>query len=149
MKGFYKILILIAASASILSCSTTRALQDDEYRLAKNRIEIENSKDFNPNLLSPYLKQKHRGWTPFLYVYNWTNGKGKGWDRFVQKIGVAPVVYDPDMVDSSIENMTSHLEYLGYYGSKITSEIGVRKRRVDVTYNVTLGTRFSRTSRGR
>ena len=125
MKGFYKILILIAASASLLSCSTTRALQDDEYRLAKNRIEIENSKDFNPNLLSPYLKQKHRGWTPFLYVYNWTNGKGKGWDRFVQKIGVAPVVYDPDMVDSSIENMTSHLEYLGYYGSKITSEIGV------------------------
>ena len=142
MKGFYKILILIAASASILSCSTTRALQDDEYRLAKNRIEIENSKDFNPNLLSPYLKQKHRGWTPFLYVYNWTNGKGKGWDRFVQKIGVAPVVYDPDMVDSSIENMTSHLEYLGYYGSKITSEIGVRKRRVDVTYNVTLGKQY-------
>ena len=142
MKGFYKILILIAASASILSCSTTRALQDDEYRLAKNRIEIENSKDFNPNLLSPYLKQKPRGWTPFLYVYNWTNGKGKGWDRFVQKIGVAPVVYDPDMVDSSIENMTSHLEYLGYYGSKITSEIGVRKRRVDVTYNVTLGKQY-------
>ena len=142
MKGFYKILILIAASASLLSCSTTRALQDDEYRLAKNRIEIENSKDFNPNLLSPYLKQKHRGWTPFLYVYNWTNGKGKGWDRFVQKIGVAPVVYDPDMVDSSIENMTSHLEYLGYYGSKITSEIGVRKRRVDVTYNVTLGKQY-------
>ena len=142
MKGFYKILILIAASAYILSCSTTRALQDDEYRLAKNRIEIENSKDFNPNLLSPYLKQKHRGWTPFLYVYNWTNGKGKGWDRFVQKIGVAPVVYDPDMVDSSIENMTSHLEYLGYYGSKITSEIGVRKRRVDVTYNVTLGKQY-------
>ena len=142
MKGFYKIIILIAASASILSCSTTRALQDDEYSLAKNRIEIENNKDFNPNLLSPYLKQKHRGWTPFLYVYNWTNGKGKGWDRFVQKIGVAPVVYDPDMVDSSIENMTSHLEYLGYYGSKITSEIGVRKRRVDVTYNVTLGKQY-------
>ena len=142
MKGFYKILILIAASVFLLSCSTTRALQDDEYRLAKNRIEIENSKDFNPNLLSPYLKQKHRGWTPFLYVYNWTNGKGKGWDRFVQKIGVAPVVYDPDMVDSSIENMTSHLEYLGYYGSKITSEIGVRKRRVDVTYNVTLGKQY-------
>ena len=133
MKGFYKILILIAASVFLLSCSTTRALQDDEYRLAKNRIEIENSKDF---------KQKHRGWTPFLYVYNWTNGKGKGWDRFVQKIGVAPVVYDPDMVDSSIENMTSHLEYLGYYGSKITSEIGVRKRRVDVTYNVTLGKQY-------
>ena len=110
-----------------------------EFRLAKNKIEIMDDKEFNPNVLSPYLKQKHRGWTPFQYVYNWTNGKGKLWDRFVQKIGVAPVVYNPDMVDSSIENMTDHLEYLGYYGSQIRSEISVKRRNVSVTYKVDLG----------
>ena len=26
------------------------------------------------------------------------NGKGKGWDKFVQKIGVAPIVYDPELI---------------------------------------------------
>ena len=75
-------------------------------------------------------------------MYNWSNGKGKGWDRFVQKIGVAPVVYDPDMVDSSIDNLKNHLTYLGYYGSNVTSDISVKKKRVEVTYNVDLGKRF-------
>ena len=134
-----RILLYIFVILASLSCSTTRALQDGEFRLAKNKIEIMDDKEFNPNVLSPYLKQKHRGWTPFQYVYNWTNGKGKLWDRFVQKIGVAPVVYNPDMVDSSIENMTDHLEYLGYYGSQIRSEISVKRRNVSVTYKVDLG----------
>ena len=111
-SGIY--ISIVLAAAMMLSCSTTRTLNDDQYRLAKNKIEITNNKDFNPDILIPYLKQKHRPWSPFLHVYNWTNGKGKGWDKFVQKIGTAPVVYDPEMVDSSIENITNHLEYLGY-----------------------------------
>ena len=142
MKRTFRYIIFAALAVIVMSCSTTRALQDSEYRLAKNKIEITNDKDFNPNILTPYLKQKHRGWTPFLHVYNWTNGKGGPWDRFVQKIGVAPVVYDPDMVDSSIENITNHLDYLGYYGSRIDSDISVKRKNVNVTYKVTLGKRF-------
>ena len=52
-------LISVALIAAITaSCSTTRVLQDDEYRLAKNQIEIVNDEEFNPNQLTPYLKQK-------------------------------------------------------------------------------------------
>ena len=135
--------ISIALLATIaLSCSTTRALQDGEFRLARNKVEVTNDKEFNPNVLTPYLKQKHRGWTPMQYVYNWTNGKNTLWDRLVQKIGVAPVIYNPDMVDSSIENMTNHLDYLGYYKSDIESEIKVKRRNVNVTYKVRLGKQY-------
>ena len=139
MRRLQSLILGALISAFIISCSTTRSLQGDQYRLAGNKIEITNNKEFNPNLLTPYLKQKHRGWSPFQYVYNWTNGKGKGWDRFVQKIGVAPVIYDPDMVDSSIDNIDNHLEYLGYYGSDVNSSIKVKRRNVRVTYHVTLG----------
>ena len=142
MRKIIYILSAFIIAVFIASCSATRSLQADEYRLAGNRIEISNSKDFNPNLLTPYLKQKHRGWTPFLYVYNWVNGKGKGWDKFVQKIGVAPIVYDPEMVDESIDNITNHLEYLGYYGSHVSSAINVKRKNVRVTYNVELGKQF-------
>ncbi len=142
MRRLLNLIFGALSLAFIISCSTTRSLQGDQYRLAGNKIEITNNKEFNPNLLTPYLKQKHRGWSPFLYVYNWTNGKGKGWDRFVQKIGVAPVIYDPDMVDSSIDNIDNHLEYLGYYGSEVRSSIKVKRRNVNVTYHVTLGRRF-------
>ncbi len=137
-------LILIASMGLLLSsCSTTRILQDGEYRLTKNKIKIENDKEFNPNQLNKYLKQNENlGWSPFLYVYNWTNGKGKGWDKLMQKIGKAPVVYNPDMVESSIENIQNHLEYIGYYGSDVNTEISVKKKRVTVTYNISLGERF-------
>ncbi len=138
------IFILTALAGLVLtSCSTTKVLQDGEYRLAKNKIKVENDKEFNPNQLSKYLKQNEGlGWSPGLYVYNWSNGKGKGWDKFVQKLGKAPVVYDADMVDSSIENIENHLEYLGYYGSKVDSEISVNKKTVTVKYNINLGKRF-------
>lgn len=142
MRRILNIICIAIMAYFLASCSTTRTLQADQYRLAGNKIEITNSKEFNPNLLTPYLKQKHRGWTPFLYIYNWVNGKGKGWDRFVQKIGVAPVIYDPEMVDSSIDNIENHLTYLGYYGSDVVSSINVRRRNVRVTYQVSLGKRF-------
>lgn len=147
MKSFLRTGLLAILFASAFSCSTTRVLQDGEYRLASNEINILNDKKFNESKLTPYLKQKPNsyfifGWNPFLNIYNWSNGKGKGWDRFVQKIGVAPVVYDPDMVESSIENITNHLQYLGYYNSKVTGTVDVKKRKVSVRYDVTLGNRY-------
>ena len=147
MRVALRIFLFASIILAALSCSTTRVLEDGQYRLAKNKINIENSKTFNPAVLEPYLKQKPNsyfifGWNPFLNLYNWSNGKGGGWDRFVQKLGVAPVVYDPDMVDSSIENLKNHLSYLGYYNSDVSSSIAVTKKRVKVTYNVTLGKQY-------
>ena len=147
MKVALRIFLFASIILAALSCSTTRVLEDGQYRLAKNKITIENSKTFNPTVLEPYLKQKPNsyfvfGWNPFLNLYNWSNGKGGAWDRFVQKLGVAPVVYDPDMVDSSIENLKNHLSYLGYYNSDVSSSIAVTKKRVKVTYNITLGKQY-------
>ena len=147
MKGFGRIAIAVMAFACLISCSTTKVLQDNEYRLAKNEIEILNDKHFNPNQLQAYLKQKPNsyfifGWNPFLNVYNWQNGKGKGWDKFVTKIGVAPVVYEAEQVDNSILNLENRLEYLGYFDSKVESRISVKRKKVNVTYEVTLGKRY-------
>jgi outer membrane protein assembly factor BamA len=143
MKFRFRIIYLLAILLMSASCSTTRVLQDGEYRLRKNRIKVENDKEFNPAQLNKYLKQNDNlGWSPFLYVYNWTNGNGKAWDKFVQKIGKEPVVYDAAQVDNSISNIENHLEYLGYYGSDVESLIKVRKKKVTVTYNVTLGKRY-------
>ena len=147
MKRAVNILLACITLIAAFSCSTTRVLQDGDYRLARNKVTITNDSEFNPNTLEPYLKQKPNpaiilGWNPFLYVYNWSNGKGKAWDKIVKRIGVEPVVYDSDMVDASIENMMDRLTYLGYYGSEIESVINVKKKNVSVSYNITLGKRF-------
>ena len=142
MNTFIRSAFTLLAAIMMLSCSTTKMLHDGEYRLAKNKIEVVNDDNFNTSSLNPYIKQKHKGWSPFLYVYNWANGKGKGWDKFVGKIGTAPVIYDPILVDNSIESIDSHLEYLGYYGSETESVIDVKKKNVTVTYKVHLGDRI-------
>lgn len=142
MNRLFRILTALIIMLSFASCSTTRVLQDGQYRLRKNKIEVTNDKSFNTNILTPYLKQKSIGWTPFMNVFNWTNGKGKTWDKIISRIGVAPAIYDASLVDASIENFIEHLEYLGYYDSKVESEISLHKRKVDVIYKVTLGKRF-------
>ena len=138
---------LVMAAAAAVSCSTTRVLQDDQYRLSKNKIEVTNDKSFNITQLQPYIQQKPNsyfifGWNPFLNVYNWSNGKGKAWDKFVQKIGVPPVVYDSELVESSVSNMENHLKYLGYFDSDVQSLIKIRRKKVKVTYTVTLGKQY-------
>ena len=147
MKRATGILSVILLAMTVVSCSTTRVLQEDQYRLADNNIQVTNDKKFNTASLTPYIKQKPNpsvmfGWNPFLSVYNWSNGKGKGWDRFVQRIGQAPVIYDADLVESSIENIENHLEYQGYYGSSVEADIKVKKKKVSVSYDVTLGKRY-------
>ena len=147
MKTASGILTVIMILMTAISCSTTRVLQEDQYRLADNNIKVTNDRKFNTSSLTAYIKQKPNpsvifGWNPFLSVYNWSNGKGKGWDKFVQKIGQAPVIYDADMVGSSIESIAEHLEYQGYYGSVVQADVKVRKKKVAVSYDVTLGKRY-------
>ncbi len=52
------------------------------------------------------------------------------------------MVYQPSQVEASIENINRHLEYLGYYGSDVRSDIKVKGRKVTVTYSITLGKRY-------
>ena len=147
MRSCHHILAAFIAVFGLLSCSTTRVLQDNEYRLAKNEIEVTNDKHFNTAELQPYLKQKPNayfifGWNPFLSVYNWQNGKGNAWDKLVSKVGIAPVVYDAELVESSITNLENRLKYLGYFDSKVSSRVSVNRKKVDVIYDITLGKRF-------
>ena len=142
--------VTAAAACAMLipSCSTTKVLADGEYRLAKNEVRITNDKKFNAGKLDPYLKQKPNsnlifGWNPFLNVYNWGGRSDAFFPRLFRKIGTAPVVYDADKVNSSIENITRHLEYLGYYGSKAEADVEVKRKTVKVHYNITLGKQFT------
>lgn len=133
----------ILACMAVASCSTVKVLSEDQRRLTSTKIEVTNDKKFNSSNLIPYMKQKASNWNPFLYVYNWENGKGKGWDWFVHKLGTPPVIYDSTMVESSITNISDHLRYIGYYGSTVTAEIdSSRVKKARVKYLVNLGKRY-------
>lgn len=149
MNGKTLIGALLALLPLLPSCSTTRALPEGTYRLAENRIVIHSDKAEIPKSeLSPYVKQRSNtyfllGWNPFLNIYNWAKpGSEDGWSRFCRKIGQAPVALDEEMIPSSRENLEERLRYMGWYNSRVESQLTTRARRAIVSYDVFPGERY-------
>ena len=119
MKKRSFILFALVAMMASAACSTTKSLRDGEYLLRSNKIKVD-SKEFNASELSSYITQTPNAWilgtSPQLAVYNWGG--------FFKRLGEPPVVYNPSKVDESIENITNHLRYIGFYGSQVESDIG-------------------------
>ena len=145
-------LSFISLLAMAWGCSTTKVIPEGQSRLVANRVEVENLKEF-PNAdisaaeILSYIKQKPNtyfifGWNPFLNVYNWSNGKGKGWDRFIKKIGQAPVIYDTAMTASSLNNINNYLINRGFYGSHVQDSIITKNKKSIAYYKVRLGKRY-------
>lgn len=143
-KGF-SIAAAALMLAGLVSCSTTRVLEPGESRLARNEVTVTNDPAFKITEISQYIKQQPNstlfGWSPGLCIYNW--GKtDKGLGKFWHKLGSAPVVFDPFLVESSCRNIEQHLEYLGYYDSDVQAEVGTEKQLSTVHYIVTLGKQY-------
>lgn len=130
-----------------VSCSTVKVIPDGEYRLRKNKIIVTNSTKIKEAELLPYVRQKPNseflfGWNPFLSIYNWSNGKGNGWDRFVSKLGQAPVVFDSTLVKKSDDNIRAHLKSMGYFNSIVKDSVSFKGKKAYVNYYVWLGNRY-------
>ena len=144
-----RIALLVISLFAVISCSTTKLLPEGMYRFASSKLEVEDSDDkrLTASSLSQYVRQQPNsslifGWNPLLNVYNWSDGSGKGINGFWEKIGVAPVVFDPTLTQSSCENIANHLEEMGYYDSKVTSEVTYDDRLARVNYHVKPGKRY-------
>ena len=142
----WKVIFLCICAFWAGACSVTRSLKDGEYLLRKNQVKVDDP-SFDAASLMSYIAQKPNsyllGVNPLLSVYNW-GGEGKTkMGRFVQSVGVAPVVYDPALVEKSINSIGNHLHYIGYYGSQVESQVQVKGRKVYVSYYVALGKRYT------
>ncbi len=138
----YCLLLLAVAPLAVSSCSSTKVLADGEYRLASTKVKTEGDLSVGDTKVESYIRQK-AGWNPMVYVYNLSTKSGRGlWSKTMRKIGSAPVVYNEDLVGLSVENMERHLEYLGYYDSKVVPEIDINGRIVKVTYKIIPGKRI-------
>ena len=144
MNRLKTIWTLLAALLAV-SCSTTRILREGQYRLAGNKIQVE-GKQISGSELSPYVSQKPNtslfGINPGLSIYNWADTSDTWLNNLIRQFGVAPVIFDPTQVRTSRDNMENHLEYIGYYGSQVRSEVEYKGKKAYVTYIVHPGNRY-------
>lgn len=150
MKRIFLIILplIIYCFLTAVSCSTVKVIPDGEFRLRKNNITILNSKSIKEADLLPYVRQKTNseflfGWNPFISIYNWSTGTGSGWDRFVTKLGQAPVIFDSTLVTKSNENIKNHLKSLGYYNSEVIDSVVTKGKMAYVNYDVKLGVQYN------
>ena len=144
MKSTRLILPFLAGLLAV-ACSTTRILPEGQYRLTANKIKVDRGPVRSADLTS-YLTQKPNsslfGYSPSVAIYNWADTANTWWNNLIRKFGAPPVIYDPARVQGSIDNMMNHLEYIGYYGSSIRSEVEYKGKRAYVTYYVHPGQRY-------
>lgn len=116
------------------SCSTTKRLKENELLLVKNEIEVNNpNKNLNISDLHSLIQQKPNkrfiGVIPFGL---WVNS-------FFKKLGAQPVVLDKSLIAESEKQIGQYLNNLGFYDSKIGTNIIVRKKKAKkVVYTITL-----------
>ena len=118
------LILPVLAGLLVASCATQR-LAEGEYRLAGNKIKVEGKQVSNSELTS-YLAQKPSA--SFLGI---------------RRPGAPLVLYDESQANTSADNIVNHLEYIGYYGSKVRSEVEYKRKRAYVTYYVTPGNRYT------
>lgn len=138
---YFMLLFLVL---SLYSCSTVRLVPQGQSVLKENNIKVVNNETINTGKLNQYIRQQPNnsflfGWNPFVVIYNWSNGKNNGWDKFVKKVGQQPVILDHLLVERSSANLRNHLSSMGYYGSTVDDTIITKKKKSKVYYSVKAG----------
>lgn len=131
-------LLLAILATFLFSCSSTRYVPEDKYLLNDIDIEVDNPA-INKDVLSGYLRQKENlkilKMTKFhLHLYNLSRkSKENGW---LKRIGEAPVIFDRQLTNKSVEQFEQYLKNRGYYNARVTSDIRFKKKKAWVTYKI-------------
>ncbi|MCM1451027.1 MAG: sorting and assembly machinery component 50 [Clostridium sp.] len=137
-----RILILMAA-ALLWSCSSTKHVPDGRLLLNKVSIRVDGD-SIKPGELYNYLRQtpnhKVLGFAKMqLGIYSLSGRDSTKWyNRWLQKIGQPPVIFDPSLTAFSEQQLRQALVNKGYLHAEVDvdSAANHRKKRIDITYNV-------------
>ena len=130
------------------SCSSTKHVPQGKLLLDRVRINLpDTAKNLVKSDLFNYLRQteNHKvlgGLKLQLAIYNMSGRDSSKWiNRWIQRIGTAPVIYDSTLTESSAHQLHSALRNRGYMNNEVTYRVETdsvhRKARVD--YDVVLG----------
>ena len=128
------------------ACSSTKHL--DEGELLLNKVKMtSNVKHVKPSAFRTQVRQEANArWFNLskvpLSIYN-ISGKDstKRINRFFQRIGEAPVVYNHELTDYSQKSLTAALHSKGFLHAKVEVDTVMKKRKVNLTYNLYPGRR--------
>lgn len=145
-----RLLMAVAAVALMLfvvACSSVKHVPDGSLLLDDVEITItDDKKAVSTTDLYNYLRQipNHEvlgGMKMQLAFYNMSGRDSTKWfNRWVQRVGTAPVLYDHTLTEASINQIRTALVNMGYMHATVSADTFRRdeKKKISVRYNVTL-----------
>lgn len=143
--GIAMALVLMAV---LSSCSSTKHVPQGKLLLDKVKINIADPRpDVEKSQLANYLRQNanHRvlgGVKLQLAFYNLSGKDSTKWfNRWIQRVGTPPVIYDAALTEASAEQLKTALSNRGYMNNVVTYHVQTDsiKRKARVDYDITLG----------
>lgn len=147
VKFYLRLLICMAISALLAACSPIRFVPEGETLLSSVKVKTDD-RQVAPSSLRPYVRQEANSrWlnavkVPLgIYCMSGTDSTRR-YNRFVHRIGEAPVVYDKKLAAYSQNAMAASLRSQGYLHAQVDTEAREIHRRTHLQYNVKCGPRY-------
>lgn len=137
------ILILMSILAVLAGCSSVRHVPDGSMLLNSVKIEVHDSTHtIDSEQMQAYLRQlpnhKFLWSTKFqLGVYNLSGSDTtKWWNRWIRRMGEAPVIYSPQLTEQSATQLRQALINKGFLSASVEVDTIARpdKKKMDVRY---------------
>lgn len=129
---------------SLASCSATKFVPEGSFLLDEVKIHSDN-KDIKPSNMRMYVRQSpnSKWFSTFktqLYVYNLAGRDStKKFNKFLRRIGDAPVIYSESEAIRSLEEVTKAVQNMGYMGASVTKTTKTKKKKLKLGYDITTG----------
>ncbi len=121
------------------SCSVSKFIPEGEYLLEDVEV-ISDNKDVKPSEFRGYVHQNpNSSWFSIakvpLRIYALSGTDTTKWiNRFIQKIGDEPVIYDSASAERSKENMKRAMQNLGYMQANVDVLTKKKKKKIELSY---------------
>lgn len=136
--------ILLYFILSLASCSATKFVPDGSYLLDEVNISTDN-KEIKPSNMRLYVRQNPNAkWFSLiktqLYVHNLSGRDStRRFNRFLRRIGDAPVLYNEADAIRSQEEMAKAVQNMGYMGATVQRTTKTKKKKLKLYYEINAG----------
>ena len=138
--------LLLFVMCMICGCSSERFLSDDQYLLAKVKIETDNPRADVGRLATSIRQKPNARWFNFIkaplgiYCLQGSDST-KRINRFFRRMGEAPVVYDERLKNLSLGSMLAAMHSRGYLHATVAADTLTKGYKTRLTYRVSPGSR--------
>lgn len=142
--------LLILLCIAFSSCSSSKHVPEGSYLLDKVKIRIDSTAqgdELDVSEMQAYLRQQpnHKMLWSIKFRLGFYNMSGQDstnwWNKWMRKLGEPPVIYDSQLSQQSVRQLTQYLANKGYFNADVSvdSIVNEKKRKIALTYNLSPG----------